>query len=108
MLASTLAICGLGYQWRPRDPSCASHANGPGPTKTSRSGSPRAELYIRGLSANSSKNGTPVLVMTKLSPLVKPNAKIKLPLKYAIQILFFLTLLALGLSIYRDYGISWD
>ena len=108
MLASTLAICGLGYQWRPRDPSCASHANGPGPTKTSRSGSPRAELYIRGLSANSSKNGTPVLVMTKLSPLVKPNAKIKLPLKYAIQILFFLTLLALGLSIYLDYGISWD
>jgi hypothetical protein len=38
----------------------------------------------------------------------QPKSEIKLPLKYAIQILFFLVLLALGLSIYRDYGISWD
>jgi hypothetical protein len=65
--------------------------------------------------------------MTKLSPLVthdraltlsghrynlrqihQPKFEIKLSLKYAIQILFFLMLFAVGLSIYRDYGISWD
>jgi hypothetical protein len=38
----------------------------------------------------------------------QPKSEIKLPPKYAIHILFFLMLLALGLSIYRDYGISWD
>src|SRR6266536_190824 len=29
-------------------------------------------------------------------------------MKYAAQIAFFLVLLAVGLGVYRDYGISWD